>query len=77
LPVGLHLGICGLNHKETYEGKKYIDAEMLPGYKIVLDFNMAYYPSWAYNEKFVCELPPREDMLDIEIRAGKRNFKFP
>jgi uncharacterized protein (DUF1684 family) len=63
------------NGKETYEGGRYIDAEILPGYKMLLDFNMAYYPSCAYNEKFTCALPPRENMLEIAIRAGEKNFK--
>jgi uncharacterized protein (DUF1684 family) len=63
------------NGKETYEGGRYIDAEILPDYKMVLDFNEAYNPSCAYNEKFVCALPPRENMLEIEIRAGEKNFK--
>ena len=63
------------NGKETYEGGRYIDAEILPGYKMVLDFNMAYHPSCAYNEKFVCVLPPRENMMEVEIRAGEKNYK--
>jgi len=63
------------NGKETYEGGRYIDAEILPDYKMVLDFNMAYHPSCAYNEKFICVLPPRENMLDIEIRAGEKNYR--
>ena len=63
------------NGKESYEGGRYIDAEILPGYKMVLDFNMAYYPSCAYNDHFICVLPPKENMLDIEIRAGEKNFK--
>ncbi len=63
------------NEKETYEGGRYIDAEILPDYRMVLDFNMAYHPSCAYNEKFVCVLPPRENMLDVEIRAGEKNFR--
>jgi uncharacterized protein (DUF1684 family) len=63
------------NEKETYEGGRYIDAEILPDYKMVLDFNMAYHPSCAYNEKFVCVLPPRENMLEVEIRAGEKNFR--
>jgi uncharacterized protein (DUF1684 family) len=63
------------NEKQTYEGGRYIDAEILSDYKMVLDFNMAYNPSCAYNEKFVCVLPPRENMLDIEIQAGEKNFK--
>jgi uncharacterized protein (DUF1684 family) len=63
------------NEKETYEGGRYIDAEILPDYKMVLDFNMAYHPSCAYNEKFICALPPRENMLDVEIRAGERHIR--
>lgn len=60
------------NGKETYEGGRYMDAEILPGYKMVLDFNMAYHPSCAYNEKFICVLPPRENILAVPIRAGER-----
>lgn len=63
------------NGKETYDGGRYIDAEILPGYQMVLDFNMAYYPSCAYNEKFICVLPPKENMLNIEIRAGEKNLR--
>ena len=63
------------NEKETYGGGRYIDAEILPDYKMALDFNMAYHPSCAYKEKFVCVLPPRENMMDIEIRAGEKNYK--
>jgi uncharacterized protein (DUF1684 family) len=63
------------NGRESYEGGRYIDAEILPGYKMVLDFNMAYYPSCAYNNNFICVLPPRENALDVEIRAGEKNFK--
>ncbi len=63
------------NGKETYEGGRYIDAEILVGYKMVLDFNMAYNPPCAYNDKLVCVIPPRENMLDIPIRAGGKFFK--
>jgi hypothetical protein len=63
------------NGKETYEGGRYIDTEILPKYNMVLDFNMAYQPSCAYNEKFVCALPPRENIMGIDIKAGEKNFK--
>jgi len=65
----------GTNEKETYEGGRYMDAEILSDYKMVLDFNMAYNPSCAYNEKFICVLPPGENKLDVEIRAGEKSFK--
>jgi uncharacterized protein (DUF1684 family) len=36
---------------------------------------MAYHSSCAYNDKFICVLPPRENILDVEIRAGEKNLK--
>jgi hypothetical protein len=63
------------NGEETYGGGRYIDAEILTGYKMVLDFNMAYHPSCAYNDKFICVLPPKENMLSIQIQAGEKNLK--
>ncbi len=63
------------NGKETYEGGRYIDAEILEGYRMVLDFNMAYSPACTYNEKYVCVLPPKQNTLETEIRAGEKKFK--
>ncbi len=63
------------NGEETYEGGRYIDAEILANYKMVLDFNMAYHPPCAYNSRFVCALPPRENMLEISVPAGEKNPK--
>jgi uncharacterized protein (DUF1684 family) len=63
------------NGKETYEGGRYIDAEILPDYRMVLDFNMAYNPSCAYNPNFACVLPPQENSLDAQIQAGEKKFR--
>ncbi|MFB3886676.1 MAG: DUF1684 domain-containing protein [Thermodesulfobacteriota bacterium] len=63
------------NGQETYEGGRYIDAEILEGYQMILDFNLAYHPTCTYNDKFVCVLPPKENTLDVAIRAGERNSK--
>lgn len=64
------------NGKETYEGGRYLDAEVLmPGYRIVVDFNYAYNPSCVYNKKFVCVLPLEENRLKIEIPVGEKKFK--
>jgi hypothetical protein len=64
------------NGIETYEGGRYMDAEILPGYKTIIDFNMAYNPSCAYNDKFVCILPPQENVLNTPIRAGEKNLNL-
>ena len=64
------------NGKETYEGGRYLDSEILmPGYQIIVDFNLSYNPSCAYNEKFVCVLPLEENRLKIEIPAGEKKFR--
>ena len=63
------------NGKETFGGGRYIDAEILSNYKMVLDFNMAYSPPCAYNSQIVCALPPRENILEISIPAGEKNPK--
>jgi len=64
------------NGSETYEGGRYLDAEILiPGYQIIVDFNLSYNPSCDYNEKFVCALPLEENRLNIEIRAGEKKFR--
>lgn len=65
------------NGQETYEGGRYLDAEILmPGYRLTIDFNNSYNPSCAYNEKFVCVLPLEENRLKIKIRAGEKKFNF-
>jgi len=64
------------NGHETYEGGRYLDAEILmPGYRILIDFNYAYNLSCAYNEKFVCVLPMEENRLKMEIPVGEKKFK--
>ena len=64
------------NGDETYEGGRYLDAEIIsPGYKTVIDFNMAYNPSCVYNEKYICIIPPEENNFDVEIKAGEKTFK--
>ena len=64
------------NGDETYDGGRYLDAEILmPGYQIIVDFNLSYNPSCDYNEKFICVLALEENRLNIEIRAGEKKFR--
>jgi uncharacterized protein (DUF1684 family) len=59
---------------ETYGGGRYMDIEVNPNSleEIRLDFNKAYNPYCVYNENFVCPIPPKENNLLIEIRAGEK-----
>jgi uncharacterized protein (DUF1684 family) len=38
----------------------------------VIDFNEAYNPYCAYSDRFSCPLVPKENNLDVAIRAGEK-----
>jgi uncharacterized protein (DUF1684 family) len=40
--------------------------------RLILDFNYAYHPSWAYDARWSCPLAPPENRLDVAVRAGER-----
>ncbi len=64
--------------EETYGGGRYLNIDMpaRSGQKTLdIDFNLAYNPYCAYNPKFSCPLPPKENILDIPIRAGEKNYQ--
>jgi len=61
---------------ETYGAGRYLDILKTPGAStITLDFNHAYNPYCAYTEDFSCPLPPRENVLDVAIKAGEMVYK--
>lgn len=59
---------------QSYGGGRYIDLEIPKGKTIRIDFNKAYNPYCAYNEKYSCPIPPKENDLQIEILAGVMKF---
>lgn len=60
---------------ETYGAGRYLDVTKAQGSNtITLDFNEAYNPYCAYSKEFSCPLPPRENLLNIAIRAGEKNY---
>lgn len=40
-----------------------------------IDFNFAYSPFCAYNDDYVCPLPPRKNWMKANVRAGERLAK--
>ena len=42
--------------------------------QVIVDFNYAYNPSCAYDERWFCPLAPRENHLKIAICAGEQRF---
>lgn len=63
------------NGSSSYSGGRYIDMEIPVANKILIDFNKAYNPYCAYNGKYSCPVPPKENHLDTKIEAGVKDFK--
>lgn len=62
------------NGKTSYEGGRYIDLEVPKGDELIIDFNQAYNPYCAYNPKFSCPIPPKQNHLDTFIEAGVKKY---
>lgn len=62
------------NGNESYGGGRYIDLKIPEDEYIIIDFNKAYNPYCAYNHKYSCPIPPAENNLNIEIKAGVKKF---
>ena len=60
---------------ESYGGGRYVDLQIPEDDLISIDFNTAYNPYCAYNHKYSCPIPPQENDLAIEIKAGVKKFK--
>ncbi len=62
------------NGNETYGGGKYMDVKY-DGVadEIELDFNLSYFPYCAYSHRYSCPIVPKENHLDVEVKAGERN----
>lgn len=62
--------------KETYGAGRYLEVPLPHGAdETVVDFNLAYNPWCAYSESYSCPLPPRENWLSVEVRAGEKAYK--
>lgn len=63
------------NGEETYGGGRYLDLSIPVGDSILIDFNKAYNPYCAYNPKYSCPLVPKQNRLDVAIKAGVKTFE--
>lgn len=65
------------NGISSYGGGRYVDMRIPEenATTIIIDFNKAYNPYCAYNEKYSCPIPPKENRLNIAIPAGVKAFK--
>jgi uncharacterized protein (DUF1684 family) len=61
--------------EETYGGGRYLNLRQDGKNSITIDFNLSYNPYCAYNPDFACPLPPKENILEMPIRAGEKDYK--
>lgn len=62
--------------KETYGAGRYLDIPILGDRKeVIIDFNLSYNPYCAYNYKYSCPVPPKENNLSVAIKAGEKNYE--
>ena len=66
--------VDGLAGKETYDAGRYLDPISLGNNKFLIDFNYAYNPYCAYNERWSCPITPAENRIQVPIRAGEKIF---
>lgn len=59
----------------TYGGGRYLDLVVGKSNQIEIDFNKAYNPYCAYSEEYLCPLPPRENYLEVAVKAGEKDYK--
>lgn len=59
----------------SYGGGRFLDQRIPEGDTIIIDFNKAYNPYCAYNPRYSCPIPPKENDLAIRIEAGVKDYK--
>jgi uncharacterized protein (DUF1684 family) len=59
---------------ETYPVGRYLDPQVRPDDRLVVDFNYAYNPYCAYGDDWSCPIPPQENVVSVRIEAGEKAF---
>lgn len=62
------------NGQETYEVGRYLEFRIPESEDVIIDFNKCYNPYCSYNPNYSCPIPPEENNLPIEIRAGEKKY---
>jgi hypothetical protein len=63
--------------RETYEVGRYVDAGAEhpdKSHVYTIDLNKAYNPYCAYNDRYSCAIPRKEDHIEIALRAGEMKY---
>jgi uncharacterized protein len=67
----------GTNGKTTYPSGRFISVARpaTPDNSTVIDFNKAYNPPCAFTNYATCPLPPKQNVLPIDVEAGEKNHR--
>jgi uncharacterized protein (DUF1684 family) len=58
--------------EQTYGAGRYLEPHATEDGQLLVDFNFAYNPYCAYNNRFSCPLTPAENRLKVPVRAGEK-----
>lgn len=65
------------NGNETYGGGRFLYVKMpSENNKVWVDFNKAYNPPCVFTPFATCPLPPSQNQIPFEIKAGEKNFSL-
>jgi uncharacterized protein len=66
----------GTNGKTTYPSGRFLSVPRpsTPDNTTLIDFNKAYNPPCAFTNYATCPLPPKQNVLPIDVEAGEKNF---
>jgi uncharacterized protein len=60
--------------RETYGAGRFLYTKKPENGKVILDFNRAENPPCAYTAFATCPLPPLQNRLKVEIKAGEKRY---
>lgn len=58
----------------TYGGGRYLDLQIPTSDSLWIDFNRAYNPYCAYNERYSCPIVPRDNYIPTRVTAGVKRY---
>jgi uncharacterized protein len=65
------------NGEATYGGGRFLDAPLLEGGRVDLNFNRLTNPPCAFSAFATCPLPPKANRLPFRIEAGEKAYAGP
>jgi uncharacterized protein (DUF1684 family) len=60
--------------EETYGSGRFLEVPEPGSTSFEFDFNFSFNPLCNYSESYNCPLPPKENVLDVPIRAGELTY---